>query len=375
MGAEHGSRVNNLLGQLHQLVRHSKYKMTQKYSIFLPVLGFFLLLLAACEEDFEPPTIPGNRPDIVIDAYVEAYGGDLSPDDVGIVARPAYVVLTRSIPFGDSFNSDNFDDLFVHDAKVSISTVNDPRTIDLQEICLSSTQDSVLRAQIIGLTGLNSADFTQLGIDFNETDFCFYIDFGATAFEIGETFNLSIEVEERTFTATTTTPPIVPLSDIQFRLPPGDSAFFSQSRLRQMAVRASPPDSIDTFFRYFTQRNDDPMYKGNASISGFRSVLQGRVFGNGEEFIALPRGQARDSTFEVGGNRFGNYRTNDDYLVKWCTIDEAHFDYWNSTEFNALNQGFFSTYTQPQFNIEGEGAIGIFGGYSVAFYAGKVPRN
>ncbi|MEM8529186.1 MAG: DUF4249 family protein, partial [Bacteroidota bacterium] len=251
---------------------------------YLSIIGLFLLAIVACEEGFEPPTLPGNRPDVVVEAYVEAYAGGLSPDEAGIVARPAYVIITNSVPFGESFNAITFDEIFVHDATVTLSSNNLSQDIKLQEFCLNNLGEAE-RALIVAATGVNSEDFTQLGIDFNETDFCFYSDLNPRSFEVGDTFNLTIEVDDKIFTATTTTPPLTPINDIQFRLPPGDSSFFSQGRLRQMAIKASPPDSIDTFFRYFTQRNDEPMYRGNAAISGFRSVLQGRVFGNGEEFI------------------------------------------------------------------------------------------
>jgi hypothetical protein len=193
--------------------------------------------------------------------------------------------------------------------------------------------------------------------------------------EIGKTYYLTIEIGDTTITGQTTIPKHYPLlaDSISFELPPGDSTFFLNTDLRQMQVKVKDPDSIVNFYRYFTQQNNNAMYRGNVSFSGFRSVMDDRVFSDQGTFIRLPKGEARDSSFNTGGNLFGNWRKGDDYIVKWCNLDEAHYNFWNATEFNELNQGFFSTYTQPPFNLKG--AIGVWGGYAVSFYKGKVPRK
>lgn len=351
----------------------SKIKKIMKVKQFLLCILLGLVALA-CEENFDPPRIPGNRPVVVVEGHLEAYA--TNPTDLGVQPRPAYVILTNNILFGEAFDADDFENLFVRGASVNITT-SKGTSFPLNEFCLNDLGDTE-RDFLIEAVGLNSADFAEIGIDFRETNFCFYADFPtARSFDIGETFELSVETGEVSLRATTTTPQFYPIQDIDFRIPPGDSAFFSGTNLRQMIIRAETPDtdSLDTYFRYFTQRNEQPLYKGNAPLAGFRSVFEGKVLGSGEESVALLRGEPRDSTFNPGGNRFGNFRVNDQYLVKWCTIDEGHYNFWNSTEFNALNQGFFSSYTLPQFNIEGEGGIGIFGAYTVGFYGGRVPRE
>ncbi|MEM1328066.1 MAG: DUF4249 family protein [Bacteroidota bacterium] len=341
---------------------------------YLVVIALLLMLSWSCEENFDVPIIPGNRPVIVVEGHLEAYS--TNPSDLGVQPRPAYVILTKSVPFGQAFDADDFEELFVRDAVVNITTSRN-RSIPLSELCLNSLPPSE-REFLINATGLNSADFAQIGIDFRKTDFCVYIDLSAGSFEIGDTFQLNIQADDIELTATTTTPIFYPIENIDFRVPPGDTSFFSGTTLRQMLIQTAKPDSLnnqDIYFRYFTQRNDEPLYKGNAPLAGFRSVFGGKVLGSGTESVALLRGEARDSTFNPGGNNFGNFRVNDRYLVKWMNIDEAHYNYWNSTEFNALNQGFFSSYTLPQFNIEGEGGIGIFGAYTVGFYGGRVPKE
>ncbi|MEM9992017.1 MAG: hypothetical protein AAF738_09645, partial [Bacteroidota bacterium] len=74
----------------------------------------------------------------------------------------------------------------------------------------------------------------------------------------------------------------------------------------------------------------------------------------------------------TGGNLFGNYVVGDEVTVKWCNIDEAHYTFWDSFEFNLDNSGISSSYIGTQGNVEG--AFGIWGGYSVSFYRDTVPE-
>lgn len=338
----------------------------KNYPVQYVILLLFLGLLA-CEEEFVPPAVQFNN-DIVVEGYIEAYNTDCENCVPPSPARPVYVILTRSLPVHEAFGEEDFEELFVRNAKVSISFGQE--NIPLSDICLNDLDDAT-RQSMVERLGLNTSDLSLLGLDFNETNFCAYIDLVPRTFEAGLQYDLSIEIDTQRITASTTIPEPIPLDSIGFRVPPGDSLFFRQ--LRQMLIYLDTPDSTINYFRYFTQRNDEKMYKGNFSLSGFRSVLDDEIFSNYSSGLPLQRGEPRDSSFNTGGNLFGNYRQNDDYLLKWCTIDENHFNFWNSSEFNALNQGLFSTYTQTQSNING--GIGIWGGYSVSLYAGKVPRR
>jgi hypothetical protein len=74
----------------------------------------------------------------------------------------------------------------------------------------------------------------------------------------------------------------------------------------------------------------------------------------------------RTTRADVDPDEFGLYFVGDTISIKWCTIDEAHFDFWNTLEFSSANQGPFSSYTRLESNIEG--GLGIWGGYSVSYY-------
>ncbi|MEM6700046.1 MAG: hypothetical protein AAF599_16710, partial [Bacteroidota bacterium] len=77
-----------------------------KSSYFLFILLSLGLCCSSCEEAFTPPIIPGNRPVVVVEGYIEAYGDANAkhhPSQLGIPPRPPYVILTNNVPFGSSF--------------------------------------------------------------------------------------------------------------------------------------------------------------------------------------------------------------------------------------------------------------------------------
>lgn len=336
--------------------------MTQRYWTFISLVCLGCLLLAACEEEFDLPNV-SFEPQIIVEGYIEAYKKDC---DLCIepTTQPAYVILTKSFAINEAFGEEEFEDSFVRGAEVSIKFGQD--SIFLEDICLSEL-DPELRTTIIQRLGLTES---LLGLDFSETEYCAYIDLSFASFEFNQQYDLRIALDSQIITATTTIPTPVTLDSISFRIPPGDTEFFKG--LRQMLIYVDVPDSTRHFFRYFTQQNDKPMYKGNSSLSFFKSVFDDEIIKNFTAGVPLQKGEPRDSTFNTGSNRFGNFNRNDRYLLKWCTIDETHFNFWNSTEFNALNQGLFSSYTQTQSNIQG--GIGVWGGYAVSFYGGKIGK-
>ena len=112
------------------------------------------------------------------------------------------------------------------------------------------------------------------------------------------------------------------------------------------------------YYRYFTATNE------RALSAPFNSIIDDGFF-NGLSFeFPLPESEAPSQDFDF--DTFGFYNIGDEVQIKWCTVDEAHFNFWNTLEFNRQNQGPFSSYTLIATNIEG--GIGIWGGYSVSFY-------
>ena len=219
------------------------------------------------------------------------------------------------------------------------------QTITLQELCydsLSSAEREIF------------AEF--FGIDSLAINFCVYTDLSFSMIgEEGKQYDLLIHTAGKTLSATTTIPHLVPIDSFSFRLPPGEGLANAYRELRGFL---SDPPGISNFYRYFTKINDAPFLPGFTSVSH-------DLFFDGKSFeFPLPKGEPRN--YDDDPNIFGLYTLGDTVVVKSANIDKAHHDFWNTLEFNAINQGPFSNATKIQSNING--GIGIWGGYTAGYY-------
>ncbi|GJM31359.1 MAG: hypothetical protein DHS20C18_03600 [Saprospiraceae bacterium] len=292
-----------------------------------------LIACAACEETFIPET-DTSASEIVVEGYIEA----------GDRPAPPYVILTRSFPFFREINADQLDASFVHDAVIKVSSGE--QSIELTEICydeLDATQKE-LAAQLFGL------DPDSVGFNF-----CAYVDLSfSMQGEEGKTYQLSVDVEGKTLTASTHIPIHVPLESLHFFPPPGEP----NDTLLQLRCVVNDPPGEANYYRYLTKTNDEPF------LASFTSVTDDRLF-DGQNF-EFPLAKAEPPGTEIDPLTFGLYTRGDTLNLKWVMLDKAHFDFWNTLEFNAANQGPFSSYTRVAHNIEG--GLGIWGGLSATYY-------
>ncbi len=300
----------------------------------------FSIAFFSCETEFIPEGIPFEE-QIVVEGYIEA----------GEQATPPYVILTRNQAFFSEFNSNDFENLFVHDAEITVT--DGEQTVDLTEICLSELDPSqqALLSEFLGL------EPDSVGIDI-----CVYTDLSfSMQGQIGKRYDLFVDVEETTITASTTIPSHVPLDSLVFSpIPDPDN-----DTLQTLSAFLSDPPGIPNFYRYFSKVNNEAMLPGLQSV-GDDALIDGEAF----EF-PLPRAQSRTEEFDP--DTYGFFTEGDTVTIKWCNIDEEHFNFWNTLEFNAANQGPFSSYTVIDSNIEG--GLGIWGGYSHSFYTIIVPED
>jgi len=304
---------------------------------FRYILMFLPFCFFACEEEFIPD-VTVEEPAIVVEGYIEA----------GEERLPPYLLLTRSQPFFSEINLGDLDNFFVHDALVSIS--DGSQTVNLEEICwedLNEVQQLFLGA-LLEQSGINNFDSIP-------GNFCVYVDLDNTiSGEIGKTYDLKIEVEDKVLTASTTIEEQVPLDSLRFIEPEGNVP----DSLKELRVIFKDPPGVNNYYRYFTSINGTPF------IPAFNSVADDALF-DGQEFeFPLPKAEPRDS--DAGPSSFGLYVVGDTARIKWATIDQGNFNFWNTLEFNAINQGPFASYTRVETNVTG--GIGIWGAYSSHYY-------
>jgi len=120
----------------------------------------------------------------------------------------------------------------------------------------------------------------------------------------------------------------------------------------------------EDYYRYETSLNDRGL------IAQFQSTTNDAFF-DGQEF-EFPLNRAEYPEDDTEFNDFGLYPRGDTVLIKWMNIDREHFDFWNTRDFSANSGGPFANYTRIDGNLEG--ALGIWGGYSISQYVLPIPE-
>lgn len=312
-----------------------QFSMSDISKIF--ILFFSILFITGCEEEYTPVN-SGDGPKYVVEGYLEA----------GENPFPPYLILTKSFDFYSELGPDQFTESFVHaaDVRVSDGTIE----VQFEEVCLLDLPIDI-REAVAAQFGFNP--------DSLEVNFCVYVDLlNQLQPQVNKTYNLQILVDGDSITASTFIPPHVPLQDFHFLPPSGQP----NDSLAQLRVTLSDPPGERNFYRYFVGTN------GSALETDFSSVEEDLYFdGKTFEFVIF---NPRTTNGDVEPDEFGLYFVGDTIQVKWTSIDEAHYDFWNTLEFSNANQGPFSSYTRLQSNIKG--GLGIWGGYSVSYYTGIV---
>lgn len=322
------------------------FEIPKKYVyMFRPtwIIGFMTLVLTSilfsCEEEFIPDVVISPS-DIVVEGYIEAGEG----------ATPPFIILTRSLPFFQELDSNQLNNAFVHDAVITVK--DGDRSVQLSELCLDDIPEE-FREQATQLLGVNPDS-----VGFN---FCIYIDLSLSMMgEEGHTYELEIEVEGKSLRAVTYIPFHVPLDELTFQDPPGEP----NDTLRQLLIKLTDPSNQADYYRYQTGRNAGPLrYPAGGS------VVDDRLFDGQDLEIPLTEAEPPGQNFDL--DTYGLFTRGDVIVIKWITIDEAHYDFINTLEFATANQGPFSNYTRVQHNVEG--GLGIWGGLSASYYELFVP--
>jgi len=301
--------------------------------LFGLILFPFAFVLFSCEEEFIPPVIAAED-QIVVEGYIEA----------GDRPTPPYVFLTRSFPFFSKLSQEDLNNAFIKDAEITV--YDGEQTITLTELCLDDIPEE-FRDQ--------AADLLGVSVDSLGFNFCVYLDLSLQMMgEEGKTYELTVKTGDKIITASTTIPFAVPLDSIYFVPPPGEP----NDTLAQLRIILNDPPGIPNYYRYFTREGEGPY------LRPFASVTDDLLF-EGQRFeLPLSKAEAFDAEFDQA--TFGLFRLGEAASIKWMTLDEAQFNFWNTLEFSRANQGPFSSYTRIQHNVEG--GLGIWGGIAARYY-------
>lgn len=314
--------------------------MKSKFFLYLVVLSS---IFTACEREFIPES-NDIEPDIVVEGYIEASDR----------ALPPYVLLSKSANFFRTFDPAKLSEFIVKGALV---TVSDGQVTDtLPQFCLNSLTPQQ-KQLVSGLLGFNA---DSLG----GVDLCLYINpFGKLKPKEGNTYTLTVKVDGKTITSSTTIPKATPLDSIIFIPTPNNSI----DTMVQMRGYISDPGNVKNFYRVMFSFDG-----GRTFITSTNSVINDNFF-NGKPSFQFPLSKPlRPNQETYDFNTAGFYKKGEKVTVRYMTIDESHFNFWETAAQSAQNVGPFSTYTRIKSNIKG--GLGLWGGFSAKYYDVEAPK-
>ncbi len=279
----------------------------------LKVLVFVVIsiFLAACEKvvDIE---IPNSEAQLVVEGRIES----------GV---PPIVLLSKTVNYYAATDLETYQNSFVKGAKVIVS--DGISTVQLTEL------------NINGYTVYSTANTAIFGQE-------------------GKSYSLEIQAEGKTLTANTDIPQPIKMNRYWYKDQPGFSNY------GYLWFNQTDPVETGNAYRMFTQRlgKDDRFLPCDGSVWDDQLI-------NGLTFDAFVfRGQEPNSNDpEDVAETSEYYQQGDTIIIKFCTIDLPHFDFWETFETAAFNNGNpFAAPTTIRSNIQG-GGIGVWGGYGVSY--------
>lgn len=290
-------------------------------SRFFSALLFILII--SCERAIEfSPRQTANE--LVVEATIE---NDQAP----------LVILSRSLAFFSTLSPAQLQSSFVHGATITIA---------------DGSRTHLLKEYVVPVAGYQ---------------FYYYsTDSADLATEVKGKFNtkydLSITVEGKTYTASTTIPALSKTIDsLWFTKAPENP----DSTKVVVMGRAADPPGYGNYIRYFTSTNQGPYLPGLASVFDDQ-IVDGTTY-----TVQIEKGVDRNT--DIDFETYSFFTKGDTVDVKLTNIDKATYDFWRTMEYSYSGIGNpFSSPTRVLGNING-GALGYFGGYAVQYSRLLIP--
>lgn len=283
------------------------YNWLTKYSL---ISGLVLIFFTTCEEG--PPIQNHKEPpsQIVVEGYIEQ-------------GKFPKVYVTKSIPFLEEIDSSDYQDLVITKAKVTVST-------DKTSEVLTLTRESD-----------NFPPFFYKGT--------------AIKGVVGQTYHIEVILKGDTITASTTIPKPPQFDSIWFETA-SDNDSLGGIHV-QFTDNENTKNYYRTFYKQIPQDNDyQPTYINTYDDQYF----------NGEtiEFVLYKDFSSFSSIYEQ--SKF--FRQNDTVMIKFCSLDHEHWQFWNAYQGKVLNITSFSVSSTKPIPSNINGGLGIWGGYGATYY-------
>ena len=323
--------------------------MNKSRPFFIFCLAVISILVLSCEKEITVD-LPEADPLVVVEGSITE-------------SEPPLVLLTWSQGYFDVTDVNTFQNLFVHDAVVTITVDGTSYTLD--ELCTDDLTEEQLAIAAEAL-GVPVATIHALHL-------CVYTSFALLG-ETGKLYTINVTKDNHHVSGVTKIPELVYINDLHFEVVstlPDDSLGFIFGNL-------TDPDTIGNGYRWYAKRiSHYPAWVPDTSLIGeqkdFRYIAPlGSVFDdeffNGLTFdFEYYRGsEPNSSKFDERNNERGYFKRGDTVAVKGCTIDRACYKYLYDMETQVSNQGNpFAVPFNPKSNLNG--GLGAFIGYGAIY--------
>lgn len=282
------------------------------------------MFFSSCEKDIniDFPVAPSPY---VIEGYIENGQGP-------------FVTVSRGISFINEISNDDFLNLFVDNAKVSLTVNNDTTAIYLKMVKLGNAS--------------------------------FYIDTTKLLGQIGNTYHLKVAVDGHIFTSTTQILTPAPLDSIVVK-PAPDSRADSDS-LVQLTAYFSEPNPLGNYYRLLSKKNNDIIYD-----VAFNSIYDDAIVnGKAIQFSVIGGKSQFQNNDTADFRQYGYFKKGDIVYVKWASIDKTQYDFWKTFEAQSSSFGNpFSPTVIVKSTFKGAGCLGVWAGYGCTIDTVIIPKN
>ena len=288
-----------------------------------------ITLLLSCEKEIKLE-VNNQSPKLVVDANIE---NDRFP----------VVALSSSINYFSSITPEELANTFVHDAVITIS--DGTKATQLKEYSFTDTSGYTVYYYTV-----DSNDLSSLIIG---------------AFE--KQYRLNIQTKEgNAYTATTTIPALTKKCDSMWWKP---APYANDTSLCIMVGTFADPPGLGNYVRYFTKVNSGRF------LPGLQSAFDDQVVDGITYTLQFDAGWDKNSLLEpTAENGYGYVHRGDTVTLKYCNIDKASYDFWNTWDVAYQSYGNpFSSPVKVLGNIS-NGALGAFTGYAAQYKTTIIPK-